>query len=124
MMHKKNIGKIILIILGIPAFVLLFGFGFMYLWNWIVPSLFHGPIITFWQGLGIILLSKIIFGGFKGKHGGHRHMDWKHKMKEKMSGMTQEEKEQFKQRLKDKCRHKFWPSDSVYQDETKQNDTI
>lgn len=123
MKHKNKIGKIILIVLGIPAFILLFGFGFMYLWNWIVPNLFHGPIITFWQGMGIVLLSKILFGGFKGKHGGHRHMDWKNKMKEKMSNMSEEEKELFKQRLKEKCRNKFWPNDGIYKDDVQRNDT-
>ncbi len=108
MRHKNKIWKIVLIVIGIPAFVLLFGFGIMYLWNWLVPVLFHGPIITFWQALGLFLLSKILFGGFGGKHGGNRHMDWRNKMKEKMSGMTEEEKEEFKKRFKDKCRSKFW----------------
>jgi len=47
-----------------------FGFGFMYLWNWLIPELFAGPTITFWQGIGLLLLSKILIG-----HHGH----WKHK---------------------------------------------
>lgn len=112
---------VIKIIVGILIFVPLFIFGTMYLWNWLVPELFHGPVINFWQTLGLVALSKILFGGFgKGHHG--RHNNWKQRMKEKMGHMSPEEKEQFKQRLKDKCRHKFWPSDGVYQDETQKND--
>lgn len=98
------------IIGGIVLFVPLFVFGTMYLWNWLVPTLFHGPVITFWQTIGLIVLSKILFGGFGKKMGGHhdRHYNWKQRMNEKMGSMTPEEKEQFKQRLKDKCRNKFW----------------
>ncbi len=110
------------IIFGILIFVPLFIFGTMYLWNWLVPELFHGPIINFWQTLGLVALCKILFGGFgKGHHG--RHNNWKQRMKEKMGDMSPEEKEQFKQRLKDKCRNKFWPSDAVYKDDTQKNET-
>ena len=41
----------------------------MLLWNWLVPDLFSGPEITFWQAAGLLLLSKILFSGFnKKKH--------------------------------------------------------
>ena len=103
---------VIKIIIGILIFVPLFIFGTMYLWNWLVPELFHGPVINFWQTLGLVALCKILFGGFgKGHHG--RHNNWKQRMKEKMGHMSPEEKEQFKQRLKDKRRHKFWPQEEV-----------
>jgi hypothetical protein len=122
-MNKKHKALMIAkIILGILIFVPLFIFGTMYLWNWIVPELFHGPVINFWQTLGLLALSKILFGGLgKGHHG--RHNSWKQRMKEKMGHMSPEEKEQFKQRLKEKCRHKFWPNDGVYQDEVQKNDS-
>ena len=48
-------------------FILLFGWVTMLLWNWLVPALFNGPVITFWQTLGLLLLSKILFGGMGGK---------------------------------------------------------
>ena len=115
-MNKKH--KILMadkIIAGIVFLVPLFIFGTMYLWNWLVPELFHGPVINFWQTLGLLVLSKILFGGFGKKMGGHhnRHHNWKQRMHDKMSNMTEEEKEQFKQRLKDKCRSKFWPQEEV-----------
>jgi hypothetical protein len=118
MKHKYKFLMAIKIVFGITAFVLLFGFGTMHLWNWLVPSLFHGPIVTFGQAIGLLILSKILFGSFNGKHGrgGHcsgggkwgRYGGWKEKMGERFSNMTPEEKEKFKQRFKDRCGHNFW----------------
>jgi len=104
------------IVVGITFFVLLFGFGTMHLWNWLVPMLFHGPIITFYQAIGLLILSKILFGGFgkggwRGRHGhcGGRNSHWKERMKERFENMTPEQKERFKNKcgswydMKDSC---------------------
>jgi len=32
------------------------------LWNWLIPDLFNGPTMTFWQAVGMNLLISIIFG--------------------------------------------------------------
>jgi hypothetical protein len=97
----------ILIGLRITAMVLLFGtaLGFvtMSLWNWLVPVLFHGPSITFWQAIGLFALSKILFSGFTGKGGrwGGRHPRneyWRKRMEARMASMTEEEKEKFRNR--------------------------
>ena len=45
----------------------------MFLWNSLIPVLFHGPVISFWQTAGLIILSKIIFTGVVPSRGGHRH---------------------------------------------------
>jgi hypothetical protein len=79
----------------------------MSLWNWLIPALFSGPVITFWQALGLLLLSKIIFGfGGGGKRwGGHyrRGGHWKqHYYQHKMSGMTPEDRERFKRKMWEK----------------------
>lgn len=104
------------VVAGIAIFLPLFIFGTMYLWNWLVPTLFHGPMINFWQTIGLLVLSKILFGGFGKKmgrggrcgHGGYNGWGgWKQRMNEKMGNMTPEEKEQFQQRLKDKCGSKL-----------------
>jgi hypothetical protein len=92
------IGK--MVVLGVLAIVA-FTFVTMYLWNWLVPDLFHGSQINFWQTMGLFVLSKILFSGF-GK-GGHNHNNkWRGYWKDKWQGMTLEEKEKFKQRMKDK----------------------
>lgn len=52
-------------VLGIAgAFLLglLFGNVIMWLWNWLMPKLFGLPTIGFWEGLGLFLLAKILFG--------------------------------------------------------------
>jgi hypothetical protein len=49
-------------ILGI-GMVFLFIFLVMLLWNWLIPVLFHGPVLSFWQTAGIFLLSKILLTG-------------------------------------------------------------
>lgn len=108
MKNNFKVIKVLKIAAAIIFFFLLFGFGTMYLWNWLVPALFHGPIISFWQTIGLIVLSKILFGGFKGRGGrwgGRNGMreHWKRKFEERMASMTEEEKEKFRNR----CGHKF-----------------
>ncbi len=52
----------------------------MYLWNWLAPSVFKLPTIKFKHALGLLVLSKLLFGGFGGWHGGNRgfHHGMKH----------------------------------------------
>ena len=40
----------------------LFGWFIQLLWNWLMPLLFSLPIITYWQGIGIFILGRFIFG--------------------------------------------------------------
>ena len=94
------IGKFVL--LGLVCLALV-GFVVMSLWNWLVPELFHGPVITFWQALGLLLLSKILFSSFGGK--GHNNSgggSWKYYWRKKLSAMTPDDKERFKQKMKEK----------------------
>ena len=72
----------------------------MLLWNALMPALFHLPVITWPQALGLLVLCKILFGGFKG--GGPRH-HWKNKMKQHWMNMSSEEKEKFKQDWSRRC---------------------
>src|SRR3982074_3384127 len=60
----------------IPAFVAAVSFVVMLLWNALVPSLFAGPVLGFWQAAGLLVLCRILFGGFRGH--GHRH-GWRHR---------------------------------------------
>lgn len=56
--------------LGIAA-VIGFTFVVMWLWNWLVPELFNGPVLGYWQTLGLLILTKILFSGMG--HGGSHH---------------------------------------------------
>ena len=40
---------------------ILIGGPLMLLWNWLMPTLFNLPEITFWQACGLNLLSTMIF---------------------------------------------------------------
>ncbi|HEY4147454.1 MAG TPA: hypothetical protein VGM41_00930 [Chitinophagaceae bacterium] len=90
------------IVFGIAA-VVLFGFIVMNLWNAILPAVIHVSAITFWQAIGILLLSKILFGGFRGGWGGGRRAQWKEKMQNKWKEMTPEQRDQFKQEWRNRC---------------------
>jgi hypothetical protein len=78
-----------------------FGYVVMRLWNWLTPALFGWHLITFWQALGILLLSKILFGGFRGRP--MRGMYWRRRMMERWEKMTPEEREKFRQGLRGRC---------------------
>jgi len=85
---------------GIVA-VALVGWITMSLWNWLVPELFHGPVITFWQALGLLVLTKILFWSFAKKpHGYGSH--WRPYWKDRWNTMSPEDRERFKQKMKDK----------------------
>lgn len=83
------------------AVAALLGWVVMLLWNAILVPVLGVGIITFWQAIGLFVLSKILFGGF---HGG-KHHKWKHYQyrKEKWDSMTDDEKERFKQEWSRRC---------------------
>ncbi len=88
-------------ILFLPAFFFM-GFIVMFLWNHILPGAIHANAITYWQGLGILILSRILFGGFNKRHwSSERRMHGG--MREKFANMTPEERENFKAGWKDRC---------------------
>jgi Ca2+/H+ antiporter, TMEM165/GDT1 family len=88
-------------VLFAPLFIALFGYFVMHLWNWLMPALFGWHLITFWQAVGILVMSKILFGGFRGRHGGHMH--WRGRMMERWGGMTPEEREKLRRSIRDSC---------------------
>ena len=101
-MKKFWIKKGLLFFTFFIAFVLLLGLVVMGLWNAILPAVIGVKVITFTQALGILLLSKILFGGFHGGFKGRREQ-WKMNMQEKMGNMTPEEKEKFKAEWQNRC---------------------
>ena len=96
---KKGLLMFLLFIIVAPLFVL----AVQALWNGILPAVLGVKTITFMQALGILVLSKILFGGI----GGGRHWRgspaWKQKMKQRWDNMTPEEREKFKAEWKNRC---------------------
>jgi hypothetical protein len=73
---------------ALALFVFLGGAIVMLLWNWLLPPLFGWPVVTFWQALGLLALSRILVGGV-GRHGGRYR-----------SHRTAEERERIHQRIR------------------------
>lgn len=87
---------------------LLMGGVVMFLWNAILVPVVHVAALTFWQGLGLLALSRILFGGFRGgPWGGHRGGPWK----DKWRSMSEEERIQMKSAWKDRCRQRTHASE-------------
>ena len=106
-------GRFLFIPLGIAAILSLVSLVVMELWNNLLPAILHVGVITFWQAMGIFILSKLLFGFGKG---GGRHFGgapWmRGRMNERFKNMSPEEKEQFKQKWQQRCgkwgnRHPF-----------------
>ncbi len=97
-----------LAILGMLLFVVIGGEVVLHLWNWLLPPLFGWREITFWQALGLLALCRILFGGF-GFHGSGRS-SFRRRMEERCEHLTPEERERFRQRMRE--RFGFGPSTS------------
>lgn len=82
------------IILGLALIVML-------LWNAILPDLLHLNSISFWQALGLLILCKILFGGFHGSR--KRKCVPRGSFREKYRSMNEEEKQKFKDEWKNRC---------------------
>jgi hypothetical protein len=61
-------------ILAAAVFGLVFGVFVMLLWNWLMPTIFALPEISYWQAFGIVILVKLVFGTIgHGRHGHNRN---------------------------------------------------
>ena len=86
------------------AALALFGLVVMELWNYALVPATGWHALSYWQAVGVLILSKILFGGFRGGRmgwGGRRH--WRHRMREKWEGMTPEEREKFREGMRGWC---------------------
>jgi hypothetical protein len=76
---RRRAGRKIIHVLGFTLlgiviavfFAFVFGFVAKWLWNWLMPDIFGLRQITYWQAFGLILLTRLLFGGFR--HHGHDH---------------------------------------------------
>lgn len=98
MNRAAKILKFILFAAGIAA---LLSFFVLRLWNWLMPELFGLHTINYGQALGLLILSKILFGGFRG--GRAREMFWRRRMMARWEKMTPEEREKFRAGLGGHC---------------------
>ena len=99
-----KVGKmLVLIVTG----ALILGLAVMVLWNALIPDLFKGPPITFWQAVGLLALSHILLRGWgRWRYAnGWRHDRWRRKFDEKLAAMAPEEREKFREEWNRRCGH-------------------
>ena len=59
---KNNVLEAILLIVGLIVLAaILLALPLQLLWNWLIPTIFNLPMITFWQALGLNMLAGILF---------------------------------------------------------------
>jgi hypothetical protein len=67
---------------AVPGILALCGAVTMWLWNGLMPAIFRLPEIGFWQAIGLLVLSQILFKGGHAFHAGRSHWKrrqvWKH----------------------------------------------
>jgi hypothetical protein len=91
-MRKPRVvgGKFIVFAVVALGTVGLITFG---LWNALMPAIFHLPAISFWQAMGLLLLSRILFGRLGGPH------MRKSRFVRGWNDLTPEERERFRQAM-------------------------
>lgn len=88
------------------GFVALLTWAVQCLWNRVLVDVVSVHLITYWQALGLLALSKILFGGFPGRCGcGPGFRD--RMMAKKWASMDPEQRE----RMREEMRRRFgdWP---------------
>ncbi len=87
-----------------PVMVLLTGLVVMLLWNAVLPGIIHAGPINYWQALGILVLSRILFGGFRFFPNPWNRSRYTSMWREKWMNMSEEDKEKFREEWKKRCR--------------------
>ena len=72
----------------------------MGLWTWLMPTIFGWRAVTFWHALGLLALSRILFGRLGGPG---RRMHWRGRMMARWQQMTPEEREKFLAGIQGRC---------------------
>jgi len=86
--RRKLFARILLVALIIA----LLGLIVMRLWNWIIPGLIaDAHPIDYPHAIGLLVLCRILFGGFRGHGGCHRATQWR-----RWQQMTPDERERLR----------------------------
>ena len=105
---KKGRWVVRMVVKGLLMFVVMIGIGgvvVMLIWNALIPDLFRGPVLGFWQAAGLLILSHLLLRGWGGRwHGrGWMHERWRVKLEQKLDAMTPEERERFRAEWRGRC---------------------
>ena len=76
----------------------------MLLWNAVLPNISGLSPLNYWQAMGVLVLSRILFSGFRfGAHHGHRPPFMHPSFRDKLMNMSDEEREQFRNQWRQRC---------------------
>lgn len=87
----------------IPAVILLLAWVVMELWNSILPNVLHTGPISYPQALGILILSRLLFGGFRFFPGSWRRHHYPPFLRNKWMQMSDEERGKFREEWRKRC---------------------
>ena len=96
-MKARRMGMVPLAVGGIVAFAGLGGLAVMGLWNWLAPTLFGAHVLTFWQALGLLALTRILVGGFGHHRSGPPFM--RRRLFDRWEHMSDDERARIRERL-------------------------
>lgn len=99
-MKSFRFSRAILIAACIAAVLALAGVVVMSLWNWLMPPLFGGPVLHFWQAIGLLALTRILVGRV-GR--GPGHWGWRGRMRQDWQRMSPEEREKLRETFSRRC---------------------
>lgn len=100
MMRGPRWLKVAKVLVVVAIAVAVFGYAVMSLWNWLVPGLVGWHTLSFAQAVGVLILCRLLFGGF-GRHGGH----WRHRaMQARYESLSPEERERLRESCGAHCR--------------------
>jgi hypothetical protein len=104
-MKTKRIARAFAIaVVALTVTCAVFGLAVSALWNVLMPEVFGLHTIGFWQALGLLALSWILFGGFGMLRGRPRFSNVRNRrMMEHWARMSPEEREKFAQEFRRRC---------------------
>jgi hypothetical protein len=94
-----------ILLMALLAFLV--GEAVLLLWNALIPDIFHGPTISYWQAVGLLVLAHLLAGG-PGRmmnFGRWRKERWREHFEKRLTSMTPEEREKFRAEWDHRC----WP---------------
>ena len=61
MKTEETVTRVLLALGVIALYGILLGLPLQILWNWLMPTIFNLPTITFWQAMGLNIMASILF---------------------------------------------------------------
>lgn len=98
--------RILFFLLIVPLLVGLLAGAVMLLWNAILPEVLGARPVTYWQALGLLVLSRLLFGGWGNPPRGNppRGRSWKKYHRGHWNQMSEEEKARLREAWQKRCR--------------------